>query len=101
MRVRLGIPQNLSIALGYLSVRPRQAVSQVPDPAPSSPSSPPAAHEATLASLAKETETPTHVVRRLYDEEMAALDANARVKNFISVIAARRVKNHLNGSEGR
>jgi hypothetical protein len=32
---------------------------------------------------------------------MAALQSNARVKNFISVIAARRVKDHLNASEGK
>jgi hypothetical protein len=72
----------------------------VPDPAPSSPGSPPT-HEATVASLAQQTQTPTRVVRRLYNQEMAALQSNARVKNFISVIAARRVKDHLNASEGK
>jgi Protein of unknown function (DUF3562) len=72
----------------------------VPDPAPTNPGSP-ATHEAAIASLAKETQTPPHVVRRLYDEEMAALHANARVKNFVSVIAARRVRNHLKPSGSR
>jgi Protein of unknown function (DUF3562) len=66
--------------------------------APSSPGS--ASHEATVAFLAKETQTPAHVVKRLYDEEMAALQANSRVKNFVSVIAARRVKKQLNSSAG-
>jgi hypothetical protein len=55
----------------------------VPDPAPSSPGSP-ATHEATVASLAQQTQTPTHVAGRLCDQEMAALQSNARVKNFIS-----------------
>jgi hypothetical protein len=30
--------------------------------------------EATVASLAKETQTPPEVVKRLYDEEMSALE---------------------------
>ena len=72
----------------------------MPDPAPSSPGSP-ATHAATVASLAQQTQTPAHVVRQLYDQEMTALQSNARVKNFISVIAARRVKNHLNTCEGK
>jgi Protein of unknown function (DUF3562) len=88
----------LSIALGYVSLRSKQEVTQVADPAPSSPS--PASHEATVASLAKETQTAPHVVKRLYDEEMAALQANSRVKNFVSVIAARRVKKQLNSPQG-
>ena len=72
----------------------------MPDPAPSSPGSP-ATDEVTVASLAQQTQTPTHVVKRLYAQEIAALQSNARVKNFISVIAARRVKNQLKASEGK
>jgi hypothetical protein len=72
----------------------------VPDPAASTRNST-ASDEAAIASLAKETQTPTQVVRRLYDQEMAALHGNARVKNFIGVIAARRVKKHLNAPKGK
>lgn len=48
-----------------------------------------------MATLAKQTQTPAHVVKRLYEQELAALHANATVKNFIPVIAGRRVKRHL------
>jgi Protein of unknown function (DUF3562) len=51
--------------------------------------------EATVAALAKQTQTPQHIVRRLYDEELAALRANSTVKSYIGVIAGRRVRNHL------
>lgn len=51
--------------------------------------------EAEVASLANQTQAPLEVVKRLYDEEMAALQANAKVKNFIGVIAGRRVKTQL------
>jgi Protein of unknown function (DUF3562) len=35
------------------------------------------------------------VVKRLYEQELAALRAKAKVKKFVGVIAGRRVKNHL------
>lgn len=54
-----------------------------------------ASQEAAISSLATETQTPREVVRRLYDEEMAALQVNAKVGNFIGVIAGRRVKQRL------
>ena len=53
------------------------------------------ADESTIAALAKETHTSHEVVKHIYDEEMAALHANASVKNFIDVIARRRVKQRL------
>jgi Protein of unknown function (DUF3562) len=51
--------------------------------------------EAAVASLANQTQTAPEVVKRLYDKEMAALRASAKVKNLISVIAGRRVKTQL------
>ena len=51
--------------------------------------------EATVAALAKQTGTPPHVVKRIYDEEIAALHAKSTVKNFIDVIARRRVRQRL------
>lgn len=51
--------------------------------------------EATIANLAHQTDTNRELVRHLYDEEIAALRARATVKNFIGVIAGRRVKQRL------
>ncbi|HEY2339810.1 MAG TPA: DUF3562 domain-containing protein [Steroidobacteraceae bacterium] len=49
----------------------------------------------TIAALADETRTDEAVVQCLYEEELAALDAKSSVKNFIGVIAARRVRERL------
>ena len=56
---------------------------------------PAARHEATIATLAQETETDPAVVKSLYEEEIEKLQAQANVKNFIGVIAARRVKQRI------
>jgi hypothetical protein len=55
----------------------------------------PSGDEATIATLAEETRTDQAVVHSLYQEELAVLEKQASVKNFISVIAARRVKQRL------
>jgi tRNA U54 and U55 pseudouridine synthase Pus10 len=55
-------------------------------------------YQATMDALARKTHAPVEVVRRLYDEELAELQSNSKVKNFIEVIAGRRVKERLNGS---
>lgn len=51
--------------------------------------------EGMIAALADETRTDEAVVQCLYEEEVAALDAKSNVKNFIGVIAARRVRERL------
>jgi len=51
--------------------------------------------EASVAALAHKTRTPIDVVRHIYDEELAELDSKSTVKNFIEVIAGRRVKERL------
>jgi len=51
--------------------------------------------EATISALAQETDTDEAVVKSLYDEEIANLQAEASVKNFIGVIAARRVRQRI------
>lgn len=51
--------------------------------------------EAAVTALAEQTGTPPHVVKRIYDEEIAALHAKSTVKNFIDVIARRRVRQRL------
>jgi len=64
-----------------------QRASSVHRPAPK--------HEATIATLAQETDTDPSVVKSLYEEEIETLQAQANVKNFIGVIAARRVKQRI------
>ena len=49
----------------------------------------------TIAALAQETATDPAVVQCLYEEEVAVLEAKASIKNFIGVIAARRVRDRL------
>jgi hypothetical protein len=51
--------------------------------------------EATIAKLAQETDTDEAVVKDFYDEELAILHTQASVKNFIRVIAARRVRQRI------
>lgn len=53
------------------------------------------ANEATVATIAKDTETSLDIVKALYEEECAALGAEAKVKTFIGVIATRNVKRYL------
>jgi len=51
--------------------------------------------QATVAALAQKTRTSIKVVTHLYDEEIAELQAKSTVKNFIGVIASRRVRQRL------
>lgn len=53
------------------------------------------ADHAAVDAIAQETSTSTHVVKALYDEEFAALAAQATIKQFVGVIATRRVKQQL------
>jgi len=66
----------------------------VPAAAPSHRHSP-HSDETTVAALAQQTGTPHHVVKRIYDEEIAALHADSSVKSFINVIAGRRARQRL------
>jgi hypothetical protein len=47
------------------------------------------------ASIAKETDTPVEIVQDLYDKEVEAIAAAAKIQQFVSVIASRRVKQRL------
>jgi hypothetical protein len=46
-------------------------------------------------AISKETETPVEVVRVIYDEEVTALRASAKIQQYVGVIASRRVKLRL------
>jgi len=58
----------------------------------------PMSDDATIAALSKGAHTTHEVVRRLYDLEVAALHAEAKVKTFIPIIAGRRVRQRLRDS---
>lgn len=51
--------------------------------------------EDTIATLAEETDTDAAVVKSLYEEEIEKLQAQSAVKNYIGVIAARRVRQQI------
>ena len=51
--------------------------------------------EATISAIASELRIAPEVVRFIYDEEIARLQSNSVVKNFIEIIAGRRVKARL------
>jgi hypothetical protein len=53
------------------------------------------ADHAAVDAIAKETSTSLDVVQALYEEEVATLSAHATIKQFVGVIATRRVKQHL------
>jgi hypothetical protein len=63
--------------------------------APKSKHPVPRSEESTITALAKEAHTTQDVVQHFYDQEVASLEAQAAVKNFIGIIAARRVRRHL------
>jgi hypothetical protein len=52
-------------------------------------------NEVMVDTLAKETATSVDVVRAMYDEQIATLNAHATIKQFIVVIAMRRVRQQL------
>jgi len=54
-----------------------------------------ASDEATITTLSNQTRAHPEVVKDLYREEMRNLESTAKVKNFIGVIAGRRVKARL------
>jgi hypothetical protein len=51
--------------------------------------------DSTTAALVKQTHSSPEVVRDLYRQEIAAVGAAAKARNFIGVIAGRRVKQRL------
>jgi hypothetical protein len=51
--------------------------------------------DSPLRALARQTNVPLEKIAALYEEEVARLASNARVRRFIPVIAARRVKRRL------
>lgn len=54
-----------------------------------------AKHDQIIESLAKEMAVSVERVRAIYESECSRLDADARVKTYVSVIASRLVRNAL------
>jgi Protein of unknown function (DUF3562) len=52
-------------------------------------------NETFVSAIAYETETPIDVVRALYEEEVTTLAQSATVRQFVGLIATKRVKQHL------
>jgi hypothetical protein len=55
----------------------------------------PKSDDAMVAAIARETSTASDIVKALYEEEVAALAAAAKVRQFIGVITTKRVKQQL------
>jgi Protein of unknown function (DUF3562) len=53
------------------------------------------AEYAAVSAIAQDTSTSVEVVKTLYEEEVATLVAQATIKQFVGVIATRRVKQQL------
>ena len=56
---------------------------------------PPPQDEAIATALSNHADTSSDAAKRLFDEEVAVLEAQATVRTFIGVIATRRVKERL------
>ena len=54
-----------------------------------------ARHQSTIEALAHETRTELSHVRQLYDQALARLEANAKVRGYLSVLARRTVRTAL------
>ena len=52
-------------------------------------------HDQIIEAIAQEMSVPVDRVREVYESECSRLDADARVKTYVSVIATRLVRNAL------
>lgn len=50
---------------------------------------------AATEAIAKETETDVEVVKIIYDEELSTLATDAKITQYLGVLASRRVKMRL------
>jgi hypothetical protein len=56
-------------------------------------------HDQIIEAIAKEMAVPIERVREVYESECSRLDADARVKTFVAVIATRLVRNALQAKQ--
>ena len=57
-------------------------------------------YDPVIDDMARDLSTPVHLVRALYEEEVAALAAQATLKQYIGIIAAKQVRQRLRRSRG-
>jgi hypothetical protein len=60
-----------------------------------------AQHGSIIEALARETGTELSHVKELYEHELAQLEANAKVRGFLSVLACRHVRMALRQTYAR
>jgi hypothetical protein len=53
------------------------------------------ADHATVLAIARDTATSVDIVQGMFDDEVASLTAQAKVRQYIGVIATRRVRRQL------
>ncbi len=63
--------------------------------APIRPSSKQKNFRATAESLARETATSVEEVQKIYEEELQGLATDAKITQYLGVLASRRVKERL------
>ena len=54
-----------------------------------------ARHQATIEALARETRAEPALIRHLYDQALSTLEANAKVRSYLSVLARSTVRTAL------
>jgi len=52
-------------------------------------------HDAIISSIAQEVHYPISIVKRIYEDEFARLQAAARVSDYVVLFASRRTRDRL------
>jgi hypothetical protein len=52
-------------------------------------------HDSIIASIAKDVHYPVTIVKRIYEDEFARLEAFARVTDYVALFASRRTRDRL------
>jgi hypothetical protein len=52
-------------------------------------------HDAVITSIAQEVHYPVPIVKRIYEDEFARLQATARVTDYVILFASRRTRDRL------
>lgn len=61
----------------------------------------PGRHQAAIEALARETESEPAYVRELYDQALAKLEVNAKVRSYLGVLASRDVRRTLHAARAK
>jgi uncharacterized protein DUF3562 len=52
-------------------------------------------HDAIITSIAQDVHYPVPIVKRIYEDEFARLEALARVTDYLTLFASRRTRDRL------